>query len=86
MNVSKIKGFLSWQFRGVLKNPSFYGVMISVLGAVAALTGCPAPWPMIMNIGGLFVVIADLMYAWVKWSYTLYRLEQDRIMQELERK
>lgn len=86
MSVSKIKGFLTWQFSGTLKNLSFYGVMISVLGLVAALAGCPAPWPMILNIGGLIVVMADLIYAWISTSYRLYQLEQDRIVRELERK
>lgn len=86
MNVSKIKGFLNWQFQGTLKNPSFYGLTISVLGAVAAFTDCPAPWPTIMNIGGLAIVMADLIYTWIKSSYTIYRLEQDRIVRELERK
>lgn len=86
MNVSNIKGFLSWQFQGTLSNPSFYGVIISILGLVAGLVGCPAPWPMIMNIGGLLIVIADVAYSWIKWSYHLYRIEQDRIVRELERK
>lgn len=86
MSVSKIKGFLSWQFSGTLKNPSFYGVVISVLGLVAGLAGCPAPWPMILNVGGLVIVVADLTYNWVKYSYQIYRMEQDRIMRELERK
>ena len=86
MNTSSIKGFLSWQLQGTLSNPSFYGMIISVLGLVAALAGCPAPWPMIMNIGGLAIVMVDLTYSWFKWSYRLYRMEQDRIMRELERK
>jgi hypothetical protein len=86
MNVLSIKGFVSWQFRGILRNPSFYGLAISVLGLVAALAGCPAPWPTIMNVGGALVVLTDLIYTWVKCSYQLYRMEQDRIMRELERK
>jgi hypothetical protein len=86
MSVSNIKGFLSWQFRGNLKNPSFYGVVISVLGLVAAVAGCPAPWPMIMNIGGVVIVMIDLAYSWIKYSYQLYRMEQDRIVRELARK
>lgn len=86
MSISSIKGFLSWQLNGNLSNPSFYGVIISVLGLVAALVDCPAPWPMIMNIGGLLIVMVDLIYSWFKWSYHLYRMEQDRIMRELERK
>lgn len=86
MNVEKIKGFLTWQLQGTLKNPSFYGVVISVLGFVAGLAGCPAPWPMLMNISGLVVVMTDLLYSWIKWSYRLYQLEQERIIRELGRK
>lgn len=86
MNVSKIKAFISWQLQGTFKNPSFYGVVISILGAVAAFAGCPAPWPMIMNVGGLIIVMIDLLYSWIKWSYRLYQLEQERIVRELERK
>jgi hypothetical protein len=86
MSVSKIKGFLSWQFRGVLKNPSFYGLVISVLGLMAAVAGCPAPWSMVMNIGGFAIIMIDLCYTWTRYSYRLYRMEQDRIMRELERK
>ncbi len=86
MSVSNIKGFLSWQFQGTLKNPSFYGMVISISGFVAQLAGCPAPWPMILNVGGLIIVMADLIYSWIKWSHYLYRMEQDRIVRELARK
>lgn len=84
--MKKVLNFLQWQFQGTFKNPSFYGLVISLVGVVAGVAGCPAPWPMIMNVGGLCVIMVDLAYTWFSVSYRLYQMEQDRIVRELERK
>lgn len=81
-----IRGFLRWQFEGTLSNPSFYGFALTILGFLAALGGCPAPWPAATSITGLVVVFVDAARSWFRFSYSIYEMEQNRIARELTRK
>ena len=81
-----IRGYLRWQFEGTLTSPGFYGFVLTVLGPVMLIGGCPAPWPMIVSIIGLIIVFADAARSWFRFSYSIYQLEQDKIERELKRK
>ena len=81
-----IRGYLRWQFEGTLSSPCFYGFCLTILGVVALFGGCPAPWPMIMSLTGLAIVLIDSARAWFRFSYSIYQLEQQRIQNELSRK
>lgn len=81
-----IKGFLRWQFEGSLKSMSFYGFMIAILGVVAAVAGCPKPWPFAMLIVGLALIFIDAVRSWFRFSYGIYDMERQRIERELRRK
>ena len=81
-----IRGFLRWQFEGTLSNPSFYGFMLIVMGFVAFVGGCPAPWPTVLFVSGVAVALIDIAASWFRLSYKIYELQQDRIMREITRK
>lgn len=81
-----IRGFLRWQFEGTLSNPSFYGFMLIVLGFIASVGGCPAPWPAVLFVSGGAVALIDFALSWFRFSYRIYELQQDQLMRELSRK
>jgi hypothetical protein len=81
-----IRGYLRWQFEGTLSSPCFYGFCLTMLGAIALFFGCPAPWPMITSLTGLAIVVIDSARSWIRFSYSIYDLEQKQIERELKRK
>ncbi len=81
-----IRGYLRWQFAGSLSSPTFYAFMLIALGAVAALGGCPAPWPSILMVSGVALTIIDAGRAWFRFSYGIYEMERKQIIRDLERK
>ena len=81
-----ILGFLRWQFAGILTNIYFYGFLLLVLGMVATVMGCPAPWPQILLIAGMITILGTAARFWFRLSYEIYESEQRQILRELERK
>ena len=81
-----IRGFLQWQFAGILTNVYFYGFMLMALGMVATVMGCPAPWPQVLLILGIVTTIGSAARFWSRLSYEIYESEQRQILRELERK
>jgi len=81
-----IRGYLRWQFEGTLTSPSFYGFVLTLLGPVMLAGQCPAPWPMIVSIVGLIIVFVDAARSWLRFSYSIYDMEQKQIERELKRK
>ena len=80
-----ITGFLRWQFGKFYQDLSFWGFMTCVVAFVAAYLGCPKPIPFWMTMTGLAVVVFDATRTWFRFSYQLYRMEQERIMRELKK-
>ena len=81
-----ILGFLRWQFDGILTNIYFYGFLLLVLGMVAQILGCAAPWPQILLIAGMITILGTAARFWFRLSYEIYESEQRQILRELERK
>jgi hypothetical protein len=81
-----IRGFLQWQFAGILSNVYFYGFMLMALGMIATVTGCPAPWPQILLVLGIVTTIGSAARSWFRLSYEIYESEKRQIVCELERK
>jgi hypothetical protein len=81
-----IRGFLKWQFAGILSNVYFYGFILLVLGMAARIMNCPAPWPQILLIAGIITVLGTAARFWFRLSYEIYESEQRQIVRELERK
>lgn len=83
MNIS---GFLKWQFGGWYKDLTLWGGLIAVLGTVALYQGCPMPVPYLILAAGWGLILFDVTRAYFRFSYSLYRLEQTRVMQELKQR
>ena len=81
-----IRGFLQWQFAGLFTNVYFYGFMLMAMGMVATVMGCPAPWPQILLVLGIVIIIGTAARFWFRLSYDIYESEQRQIVQELKRK
>jgi hypothetical protein len=81
-----IRGYLRWQFEGSLSSPSFYGFVLNIIGLVALLTGCPMPWPAVISMTGLVLIIGDAVRSWFRFSYSIYEMQQKQLIRELERK
>jgi hypothetical protein len=81
-----IRGFLRWQFAGILSNVYFYGFLLMVLGMVATVMDYPAPWPQILLVSGIVTTIGSAARFWFRLSYEIYESEQRQIVQELKRK
>ena len=77
--------FLRWHFRGTSTNPSFWGIMISLAAFVALLADCPQPWPIIMSMFGMIMIIMDLLISYFRDSYREWRLEQQQAVDTLKK-
>ena len=82
----KLIGFLRWQFKDCYKNIQFWALMTVILALLAKLGACPDPWPFRILIVGLAVSLIDTIVWFVRFQYQLYKLEQDCIVRELNRK
>lgn len=81
-----IRGFLRWQFEGTSTNPSFWGIVLALLGFLAAVFDCPQPWPMALVVLGAALALFDGLRSYFRFSYRIYEMEQQKIISELERK
>ena len=81
-----IRGFLQWQFAGLLTNVYFYGFVLMILGMVATAMDYPAPWPQVLLVLGIVTTIGTAARFWFRLSYEIYESEQRQIVQELKRK
>ena len=81
-----IRGYLRWQFAGILTNVYFYGFVLMVMGMVATVMGCPAPWPQVLLVLGIVITIVTAARFWFRLSYEIYESEKRQIVCELERK
>lgn len=79
-------GFIRWYFKDTVKSLSFWGFMVVILGVVMMLAGCPEPWPFYTAIAGVSLSVIDAVVAWGRYSYTVYEMEQEKIMSELKKK
>lgn len=81
-----LRGFLRWQFAGTLSSPSFWGLATIVLGVIAAMAGCPKPWPLVIMVLGAATCLVDAVRWYLRFSYSIYEMEQNQIRRALERK
>lgn len=81
-----IRGFIKWQFGNFYKDLTFWGMITGIVAGVAAYLGCPKPIPLIMFWTGMAVIVFDLARAWFRFSYSLYRLEQNELLRKLGQK
>jgi hypothetical protein len=83
--MNEFMGYLRWQARGAVRTPSFYGYLLIVLSIVMAVGECPDPWPMVVAILGLTVIMYDMGMIWFRLTMADYRYERDRVINTLKK-
>lgn len=89
MTAGNVKGFVRWMFAGCsswVKNIYFWGMVLIGVSLLAALGGCPAPWPFRIYITGMIMVVAYAVGQVIKLQYQRYQNELERTERELMRK
>lgn len=81
--MNELFGFLRWQMHGAVRTISFYGFVLALLSIIMMMAGCPDPWPAVMAILSLLVIMFDLARVWYRISLASYRYEKDRIIHNL---
>lgn len=79
-------GYLRWCTRAMVREPLMWGLMLNILGFMALMAGCPAPWPQAMGIMGIAIAAFSVLYHIIAISYYRYQREQHETMEELRRK
>jgi hypothetical protein len=79
ITVVETVNFVKWIFRGILREPGFYGFVIAMMGVVAELLGCPGPYPKYMYWTGLGTLCVLGGYYVIRMMHALYRLDQSRL-------
>ena len=79
-------GFLRWMFRGWYRNLTLWGLIIALMGySIMALDGSLITVWLLLSVG-MALVLFDLICNFLRFQYSLYTLERDRVAHELERK
>ena len=80
------RAFLRWLFRGWYRDLTLWGMVTGMIGfLILALDGSLiAVWFLISL--GMTLVLFDLTRSFLRFQYTLYTIERDRVARELERK
>ena len=77
-------GFLRWMFKDVHKSVSLYGTLVSLIGLIAVVNGCPQPIPFLLIVGGIVTNLCDALYSFFCYQKCIYELEQNRIVRNLK--
>ena len=81
-----IRGFLKWQFGNFYKDLTFWGMVTGIVAGIAAYLDCPKPIPTVLFYTGIAMVVFDGARAWFRFSYSLYKLEQNELLRKLKEK
>ena len=80
------RGFLSWMFRDWYRDLTLWGMCISLIGfAVMFFDGSLITVWLLVSVG-LALIMFDLVRHFLRFQYSLYQMERDRVARELERK
>jgi len=80
------RGFLAWLFQGWYRDLTLWGAVIGVTGfVVIAWEGSLVLIWLLLSVG-MALILFDLVYRFLAFQYSIYRMERDKIQRELERK
>ena len=80
------RGFLSWMFRGWYRDLTLWGTIVGVVGfGNLWLDGNLITTWFLISLG-MSLVMFDLVRHFLRFQYSLYTMERDRVARELERK
>lgn len=84
--MQNISGFLRWMCQGWYRDLTFWGAIISLAAFVNMwLDGDLITSWLLLSVG-LALVMFNLIWHFLKFQYSLYTMERNRITRELERK
>jgi len=86
INLPEIYNFSKWVAKGMIKDPGFYGFLITATGAIAAVFGCPMPIPKYIIATGAGIIVIDLVRTMIQVGYGFYCLDRDRVFDFAKKK
>ena len=84
--MKNVSGFLRWMFRGWYRDLTLWGLIIAVAGFIIMFLGGNLITIWLLISLGLALVMFDLVHNFLRFQYSLYTMERDRVARELERK
>jgi hypothetical protein len=85
-HMQNIRGFFAWMFRGWYRDITFWGMIIGMAAFVNMwLDGDIVTAWLLLSVG-LALIMFDLIWRFLRWQYSVYTMERDRVARELERK
>jgi len=79
-------GFVKWMFRGWYRDITFWGMIISMAAFVNMWLDGDLITSWLLLSAGLALVMFDLIWRFLRFQYSLYTMERNRVMRELNRK
>lgn len=80
------RGFLSWMFRDWYRDITLWGAVIGVAGFVVMAWEGSLVLIWFLLVVGISLIFFDLVRSFLRFQYSIYKMERDRIARELERK
>ena len=79
-------GFVRWMFRGWYRDLNLWGLIIGITGfLIMALDGPLITVWFLLSVG-LALIMFNVVWHFLRFQYSLYQMERDRVARELERK
>jgi hypothetical protein len=82
--MKKIISFLRWEFAGCTRSLSFWGAVVVVIGLIMLAAGCPNPWPLTVIVVGFAMNFVDMLYAWIRFRVSMFKMEQESVARKLK--
>jgi hypothetical protein len=82
--MKKIVSFLRWEFQGCTRSVSLWGAVVVVIGLNMMAAGCPGPWPLTVIVVGFAMNIVDMLYAWIRFRVSMFKMEQESVARKLK--
>ena len=80
------RGFISWMFRGWYRDITMWGFIVGVVALIAMIMDASLMTVWILASVALALVMFDLAWKFLRFQYSLYVIERNRVARELERK
>lgn len=80
------RGFFRWMFRDWYRDLTLWGLFVGLVGFAIMFFGGPLITVWLLVSLGISLVLFDLIYNFLRFQYSLYQMERDRVARELEKK
>ena len=83
--MKKMVSFLQWEFAGCTRSLSFWGAVVVLIGLIMLAAGCPNPWPLVTMLAGFVMNFVDMLYAWIRFRVSMFKMEQESMARKLQK-